>query len=83
MRFVNTATRKASPWTRPSTSEWDETSSTARRQPASTICRNSSCRSEDSGVVRTASATRSPTRYSTVPTRPQLSPAARTAESMR
>ena len=40
VRLVKTATLNGQPWTRFRTRECDETSSTARRQPASTICRN-------------------------------------------
>ena len=62
----------AQPCTRLSASECEETSITAWSQPASTISRNSACRSEDSGVVRTASARRSPMRYCMVPEQADL-----------
>lgn len=41
------------------------------------------CRSVASGVVRTLSITRSPSRVSTVPTSPVVCPAARNPDSIR
>ena len=83
VRLVKTATLNSQPYTRSRAREWDETSSTAWVQEATTISRKSCWRSDASGVVRTASDSRSPMRYCTVPRRPAVYPAARSAASMR
>jgi hypothetical protein len=62
VRFVNTATWNAHPWTRLRSREWEETSITTSVQPSSAICRKRAWRSDDSGVVRVASTSRAPMR---------------------
>ena len=81
--FVNTATSKATPATRRNSRACDDTSSTAAVQPRSTASRSSRCNAGASGVVCGAGNTTSPNRYSTVPKRAGVWPAARSADSTK
>ena len=83
VRFVKTAVWKRSPYTRPSASACDETSSVACVPPARSSSANSRTRSSDSGVVLTAGSTRPARWYSMVPTSAVVWPAARSTESIR
>ena len=71
VRLVKTATSKAQPWTR---FEGERVGGRPRARrggsPRPPSRGSSACRSDASGVVRTASARRSPIRYSTVPRSP-------------
>ena len=63
------------PYTRSSTSAWEDTSITTWVQPASDISRSSRCSSKDSGVVRSVWSARSPIIFWMVPISPTLAPA--------
>ena len=62
---------------------WLDTSMTTAVTPRSRATASMACRSVASGVVRTLSITRSPSRVSTVPIRPVTWPAARSPDSTR
>ena len=89
---MNPAAANRTPFTRPITSAWLETSMTTARTPESTIEASNACRSVASGVVRTLgssvvtgapSAARPRVRVCTVPISPLGHPAAARPASTR
>ena len=80
---MNTATLYRVPATRPSASEWLETSIATADTLRSAMTASSACRSGASGVVSDALTSSPAILISTPPTRPVLCPAARSPASHR
>ncbi len=76
LRFVKTSAAKRTQSSRRSADACDDASIAHERSPASSISRNSRCRSIASGVVRCTPRRSPPTRASTVPISPGRRPAA-------
>ena len=80
---MNTATSYRVPSTRPSASEWLDTSIAAAVTRRSTMTASSACRSGASGVVSAEPIRSVPILISTPPTSPVSCPAARSPASAR